>query len=280
MVAAAPTATPTAPATIGANATAAAAKPAAAAPAATAKSAAAPAGEQDAETAAADAEAQAAAAKIDIDLSSIPKIETEDVVLAGGSTSVGQNTTTGAKKGAVKVIPLEGFEPVWPADKPNNKDQVLIDVVTDSPIADIKANAIPFIQSLAEALSVDTSQVYWKNLTQSDLNIATFLIDTDSPEAKQRVLASLATPENTVKFYENASAYTLNILNGPEVSPDELNLSTDVISTPDKASAYDGDTGLISNNATAASAAAAPRRGHGLAPVLLAFGAVAAAALV
>lgn len=45
-----------------------------------------------------------------------------------------------------------------------------IDVVTDSTIDTIKTNQIPFIQSLAEALSIDTSQIYWYNLTQSDLN--------------------------------------------------------------------------------------------------------------
>lgn len=50
----------------------------------------------------------------------------------------------------------------------------------------------------------------------------------------------------------NAAAYTLNILNGPEVAPDQLNLGTDVISTPDNYKNYNGDTGLISNNATAA----------------------------
>ena len=70
------------------------------------------------------------------------------------------------------------------------------------------------------------------------------------------MLASLANPDNTAKFYQNAAAYTLNILNGPEVAPDQLNLSTDVISTPDNYTAYNGDTGLISNNATAAGSAA------------------------
>jgi hypothetical protein len=45
-----------------------------------------------------------------------------------------------------------------------------VDVVTDSPIDVIKTNQIPFIQSLADALGVSTKQVYWYNLTESDLN--------------------------------------------------------------------------------------------------------------
>lgn len=85
---------------------------------------------------------------------------------------------------------------------------------------------------------------------------AWFLIDTDSADAKEAVLASLANTDNTAKFYQNAAAYTLNILNGPEVAPDQLNLATDVISTPDNYTSYNGDTGLISNNATAAGSAA------------------------
>lgn len=82
------------------------------------------------------------------------------------------------------------------------------------------------------------------------------MIDTASPTAKQAVLASLANTDNTAKFYSNAAAYTLNILNGPEVAPQELNLGADVISTPDNYKAYNGDTGLISNNASAAASAA------------------------
>jgi hypothetical protein len=45
-----------------------------------------------------------------------------------------------------------------------------VDVVTDSPIDTIKTNQIPFIQSLADALGVSPKQVYWFNLTESDLN--------------------------------------------------------------------------------------------------------------
>jgi hypothetical protein len=48
---------------------------------------------------------------------------------------------------------------------------------------------------------------------------ATFLVDSDSDAAKKAVLANLANPDNTARFYSNAAAYTLNILNGPEVAP-------------------------------------------------------------
>lgn len=81
-------------------------------------------------------------------------------------------------------------------------------------------------------------------------------MDTDSPEAKAKALANLANPDNTARFYDNAAAYTLNILNGPQVAPEELQLSADVISVPDNYTAYNGDTGLISNNATAAGSSA------------------------
>jgi hypothetical protein len=48
---------------------------------------------------------------------------------------------------------------------------------------------------------------------------ATFLVDSDSDAAKKTVLGNLANPDNTARFYSNAAAYTLNILNGPEVAP-------------------------------------------------------------
>lgn len=77
-----------------------------------------------------------------------------------------------------------------------------------------------------------------------------FAVDNDSPDAKARTLGNLANVDNTAKFYANADAYAVNILNGPEVPPDELQLSSDVISTPDTVTAYDGDTGKITNNVT------------------------------
>ena len=40
-------------------------------------------------------------------------------------------------------------------------------------------------------------------------------------EAKAKVLAGLASPDASGKFYENAAAYTINVLNGPEVAPEE-----------------------------------------------------------
>jgi 5,10-methylenetetrahydrofolate reductase len=48
---------------------------------------------------------------------------------------------------------------------------------------------------------------------------ATFLVEADSDATKKAVLANLANPDNTARFYSNAAAYTLNILNGPEVAP-------------------------------------------------------------
>jgi hypothetical protein len=53
---------------------------------------------------------------------------------------------------------------------------------------------------------------------------ATFLIDSDSDAAKKTVLGNLANPDNTARFYSNAAAYTLNILNGPEVAPQVSNI--------------------------------------------------------
>ncbi|WIA22101.1 hypothetical protein OEZ85_004443 [Tetradesmus obliquus] len=286
-----PLATPatTAPKPAAGSAAAAAAGTAAATASKAAPSAAAAApgdepapAEKDADTEAQNAAAQAAAASIEVDLASIPKVDVSGpVVTSGGSTSVGQGNAGAAKRAATKAVPLTEFDPVWPAGKRNNENQVLVDVVTDSPIDVIKTNQIPFIQSLADALGVSTKQVYWYNLTESDLNTATFLVDSDSDAAKKTVLGNLANPDNTARFYSNAAAYTLNILNGPEVAPQELNLGADVISTPDNYKAYDGDTGLISNNATAAATSSAhtPTAGTGLASLMLSLGAAALAVI-
>ena len=78
----------------------------------------------------------------------------------------------------------------------------------------------------------------------------TLLIDTPDVKTKQTALTQLSTPDTTAKFYDNAKAYSVNVLNGPSVAFDQLDLGTDAISTPDPIGNYDGDTGQVKANET------------------------------
>jgi hypothetical protein len=78
----------------------------------------------------------------------------------------------------------------------------------------------------------------------------TLLIDTHDNKTRLDVLTALATPDTTAKFYSDAQAYSINVLNGPSVPANQWDLGADAISPPDDAANYDGDTGLVKANET------------------------------
>jgi hypothetical protein len=153
-----------------------------------------------------------------------------------------------------REVPLTGFEPAWTKARPASS--VLAELVTDTPLKDVQTNQVPLIQSLAAAANVPPSQVYFFKVTEGDpLNGITFLIDTKDEPGRQNTLRGLGDGTKTAKFYSNAKAFKVNVVNGPSVPAAENTLDAASISTPDDKGNYDLETGRVKNNQTLASAA-------------------------
>ena len=142
---------------------------------------------------------------------------------------------------------------MWPA-----YSNCITELVTDTPLDIVKTNQVPLIQSLAAAANTPPNQVYFYKLAEGDpVNLVTFLIDTKDDAGRQTALRSLADGTKTAKFYSNAKAFKVNVVNGPSVPSDENVLDANSISTPDDKSHYNLDTGEVTNNQTKFASSAA-----------------------
>lgn len=132
-----------------------------------------------------------------------------------------EKVTSVSSSATSKQVPLDGFKPAWSGTRPASS--VIAELITDTPLEDVKTNQVPLIQSLAAAANTPLSQVYFYRVTEGvPVNGLTFLIDTKDEAGRQSALRGLGDGTKTAKFYANAKAFKVNVVNGPSVPAEEV----------------------------------------------------------